>query len=161
MSEVIRVGMAELKTGKAPDKIVTLGLGSCVGVCAYDATPKVGGIAHIMLPDSSLAVEPLNPAKFADTGIPLLIRELEQQGAIPNRIIVKIVGGAEMFLINSQDVHLGVGERNILAVEEACRRSNLAISAKSTGGHAGKSVTLDLDTGVVEIRSLNTVFILE
>lgn len=160
MAEVIRVGMAELKVGKAPDKIVTLGLGSCVGVCAYDATPKVGGIVHIMLPDSSLAVEPINPAKFADTGIPLLVQELEQLGAILNRIIIKIIGGAEMFSIASQETYLGVGERNILAVEETCRKSNLEISAKSTGGHTGKSVTFDLDTGVIEIKSMRSTFIL-
>jgi chemotaxis protein CheD len=154
MSEVIRVGMAELKVAKAPDKLVTLGLGSCVGVCAYDAIPKVGGIVHIMLPDSSLAISPIIPAKFADTGIPLLVQELEQLGAIINRVIIKIIGGAEMFIINGQETHLGVGERNILAVEETCRKSNLKIAAKSTGGHTGKSVTFDLDTGIIEIKSM-------
>jgi chemotaxis protein CheD len=158
MSEIVRVGMAELKTAKAPDKIVTLGLGSCVGVCAYDAVSKIGGMVHIMLPDSSLALEVTNPAKFADTGVPLLLQELKQQGVIIiENIIIKIVGGAEMFAASSKDVHLGVGARNILAVEETCQELNLMISAKSVGGNAGKSITLNLDTGIVEVKSMNTV----
>jgi chemotaxis protein CheD len=160
MSEVIRIGMAELKVAKAPDKIVTLGLGSCIGFCAYDAASKIGGMIHIMLPNSLLAVEHINPAKFADTGILFLIQELEQQGVILNQMIVKIVGGAEMFTNNGSDVHLGVGERNILAVEEICQKLNLVISAKSIGGNAGKSVTFDLNTGIVEVRSMNETFIL-
>ncbi|HBF36661.1 MAG TPA: chemotaxis protein CheD [Firmicutes bacterium] len=160
MTEWIRVGMAELKVGKAPAKIITLGLGSCIGVCAYNTTLKVGGIAHIMLPDSSLGIGTINQAKFADTAIPLLIEQLESQGAIKEQIIVRIVGGAEMFSASGQNVHLGVGERNIIAVEEICRRLNLVLSAKSTGGHAGKSVTLDLNTGVIEIKSMSSTFIL-
>ncbi len=160
MAEVIRVGMAELKVGKSPAKIITLGLGSCVGVCAYDTISKIGGLAHIMLPDSSLGVPPINQAKFADTAIPLLVQELESLGAKLNQIIIKIIGGAEMFSTSSQNVYLGVGERNIIAVEETCRRMNLEISAKSAGGHVGKSVTLDLDTGVIEIKSMSSTFIL-
>lgn len=160
MSEVIRVGMAELKVAKAPDKVTTLGLGSCVGVCAYDALSKVGGMVHIMLPYSSLAIESINPAKFADTGIPLLVQELERQGSTLSHLIVKIVGGAEMFVSSGHDLHLGVGERNILAVEETCQKLNLVIAAKSVGGNAGKSVTLNLDTGIVEVKSMNEVFIL-
>jgi chemotaxis protein CheD len=160
MAEVIRVGMAELKVSKSPDKIITLGLGSCVGVCAYDTTSKIGGLAHIMLPDSSLGVFPINQAKFADTAIPLLIQELENLGAGFDHIIIKIIGGAEMFSTGSQNVHLGVGERNIMAVEEICRRMNLEIAAKSIGGHAGKSVSLDLDTGVIEVKSMSSTSIL-
>jgi chemotaxis protein CheD len=160
MVELIRVGMAELKVGKSPAKIITLGLGSCVGICAYDTTFKIGGLAHIMLPDSSLGVPPINQAKFADTAIPLLVEELERLGVTQNQLVIKIIGGAEMFSTSNQNVHLGVGERNIIAVEEICRRMNLEITAKSIGGHVGKSVTLDLDTGVIEIKSMSSTFIL-
>ena len=36
MSEVIKVGMADLNVCKAPDVITTLGLGSCIGLVFYD-----------------------------------------------------------------------------------------------------------------------------
>lgn len=42
MSEVIKVGMADLNVCKAPDVITTLGLGSCIGLVFYDPVSKVG-----------------------------------------------------------------------------------------------------------------------
>ena len=53
MSNMIKVGMADLKLCKAPDAITTLGLGSCVGIAIRDPITKIGGLAHIMLPDST------------------------------------------------------------------------------------------------------------
>ena len=53
MSEVIKVGMADLNVCKAPDVITTLGLGSCIGLVLYDPVTKVGGMVHYMLPDST------------------------------------------------------------------------------------------------------------
>ena len=53
MSKVIKVGMADLNTCKNPDVITTLGLGSCIGISLYDPVTKIGGLAHVMLPDST------------------------------------------------------------------------------------------------------------
>ena len=53
MSEIIKVGMADLKSCKSPDGVTTLGLGSCVGIAIRDPIAKVGGLAHVMLPDST------------------------------------------------------------------------------------------------------------
>ena len=70
MSNVVRVGMAEYKIAKSPAVLVTLGLGSCVGVALHDSINKIGGLAHVMLPDSSLSnKEYFNPGKFANTAI--------------------------------------------------------------------------------------------
>ena len=53
MGEVIKVGMADLKTAKAPNTLTTLGLGSCIGLTLYDPVTKIGGLVHYMLPDST------------------------------------------------------------------------------------------------------------
>ena len=50
MSEIIKVGIADLKTCKSPDGVMTLGLGSCVGIAIRDPMNKIGGLVHIMLP---------------------------------------------------------------------------------------------------------------
>ena len=42
MSEIVRVGMADLNVCKAPDIITTLGLGSCIGLTLYDPSTKIG-----------------------------------------------------------------------------------------------------------------------
>ena len=67
MSNIIRVGMADYKICKAPDYIVTLRLGSCMGVVIYDTQKLICGMAHIMLPDSKKINQNKNRFKFADT----------------------------------------------------------------------------------------------
>ena len=81
MGEVIKVGMADLNICKAPDTITTLGLGSCIGIALLDPVTKIGGLAHIMLPDSTKMKNNSNIAKFADTGIVELVRRMTEAGA--------------------------------------------------------------------------------
>ena len=63
MGVVIKVGMADLKTGKNPDILTTLGLGSCIGIALWDPVTKIGGLAHVMLPDSTKIRNNSNIAK--------------------------------------------------------------------------------------------------
>ena len=102
MSEIIKVGMADLKTCLPPNGITTLGLGSCVGIALRDKLKKVGGLAHIMLPDSTVIANQTNLAKFADTGIMELIRQMELLGANRRNMTAKIAGGATMFAVSSR-----------------------------------------------------------
>jgi chemotaxis protein CheD len=53
MGETLKVGMADMKLCRPPDKLTTLGLGSCVGVVLYDTSTKISGMVHVMLPDST------------------------------------------------------------------------------------------------------------
>ena len=53
MSNMIKVGIADMKICQVPDKITTIGLGSCVGVAMYDGITGIAGLLHIMLPDST------------------------------------------------------------------------------------------------------------
>ena len=94
MSEIIKVGMADLNVCVAPNGITTLGLGSCVGIALRDPVTKIGGLAHIMLPDSTSIRNNTNIPKFADTGILALIEELEKQGLNRKNLLAKIAGGA-------------------------------------------------------------------
>ena len=64
MGNSIKVGMADLKVAKAPDSLITLGLGSCIGLTFYDPVAKVGGMVHYMLPDSTQLKNNANIAKF-------------------------------------------------------------------------------------------------
>lgn len=153
MPEVIRVGMGEYAIAHAPGKMVALGLGSCVSVCLYDPVLELGALAHIMLPDSKVMRNPSNPAKFADTAIPLVLHEMERRGASKERLLVKVVGGAHMFANLSKDRE-GIGLRNVLAVEEALAKAGLSPTAKSVGGTAGKSISFDLETGELRLRTL-------
>jgi chemotaxis protein CheD len=155
MSELIRVGMADYKVGRAPASLISYGLGSCVGVTLYDSSMKVGGLLHIMLPDSTQARSNENPAKFADTGIPLMLKEIIALGAVRSRVVAKIAGGSQMFkFANATDI-MRVGERNSQAVKVVLKDLNIRIIADDTGGNYGRTVELQLDTGVYRIKTID------
>jgi len=94
--EEVRVNMAELKAVNKPVELVT-SVGSCVAICLHDSMNMCGGLAHIMLPDSSIAPQEPLPAKFADTAVPALIEEIKRVGGRTTRLSAKIAGGANMF----------------------------------------------------------------
>ena len=114
---MIKVGMADLNICHSPDAITTLGLGSCVGIALYDKTTQIAGLAHIMLPDSTKVRQNQNRAKFADTGIDMLIQLLVKEGARKQALTAKIAGGAQMFAFSSNNDMLRVGQRNVEAVK--------------------------------------------
>jgi len=154
MSELIKVGMADYKTGRNPNSLISYGLGSCVGIALYDSVNKIGGLAHIMLPDSTQARSTENPAKFADTALPLMLNEMIKMGAVKNRVTAKIAGGAQMFTFaNATDV-MRVGERNAAAVRILLKQMDIRILADDTGGNYGRTVELKIDTGIYRVRTI-------
>ena len=102
MGEVIKVGMADLKTCSGEDAVTTLGLGSCVGIAIRDPATGIGGLAHIMLPDSTEIRNNSNRPKFADTGIEDLVSEIVKLGGNRSRLVAKIAGGVQMFAFGSK-----------------------------------------------------------
>jgi chemotaxis protein CheD len=149
--------MSQLAVAEAPKILVTLGLGSCVAVCIYDYFLKVGGMAHIMLPDSSIANSGVvNRGKFADTAIVDLIEALQQKGTAKERMVVKIAGGSQMFSYQGLDNQIQIGARNIKAVEENLARLGFTITNRSVGGNSGRSVFMDLATGAIRVKMLDS-----
>jgi len=155
MPELIKVGMADLKVGKNPDSLISYGLGSCVGIALYDAQTKVGGLAHIMLPDSTQARATDNTAKFADTAIPVLLEQILRLGAQRNRVTAKIAGGSQMFSFAQATDIMRIGDRNAEAVREALKAHSIRILAEDVGGNYGRTVELLLDSGVFVIKTVN------
>ena len=155
MAELIKVGMADYKVGQSPDNIISYGLGSCVGIALYDSLAKIGGLSHIMLPDSTQARPTDNKAKFADTALPEMLDEIIKLGASKARITAKIAGGAQMFsFANATDV-MKVGERNAEAVKNTLKKLNIRMVAEDIGKNYGRTVELLLETGVFLIRTIN------
>ncbi|WP_305768369.1 chemotaxis protein CheD [Candidatus Epulonipiscium viviparus] len=153
-NNTLQVGIAELKVGKAPQKITTIGLGSCVGVTLYDPSSKIGGMVHIMLPNSKEIKNNDNAAKFADTGVPKLVQEVIKKGANKNHLVAKIAGGAQMFNLATGNNALRIGDRNIIAVKDVLRNLNIPIKANDTGQNYGRTIILDLETGGVLVRTI-------
>ena len=155
MPELIRVGMADYKVGKAPATIISYGLGSCIGISLYDPQLKVGGLLHIMLPDSTQARGSDNPAKFADTGLPLMLKDVLAMGASKARLVAKIAGGAQMFAFaNATDV-MRVGARNAEASKKMLKELGIRLIAEDTGGTYGRTVSKNLEDGSYIVKTVN------
>lgn len=155
MSEIIKVGMADLKTCVSPNGVTTLGLGSCVGIALRDPVTKVGGLAHVMLPDSTqIRNSQQNIAKFADTGIEELVKQMERLGAKRSRIVAKIAGGATMFTFQGKSDMVQVGDRNVEASKLKLKQLNIPILAQDTGANYGRTVTFYPETGDFHIRAV-------
>lgn len=151
---MIKVGMADLKLCISPDSVTTLGLGSCVGVAIRDPNTKIGGLAHIMLPDSGAVKNNTNVAKFADTGIVELVAQMEKAGASRSRMVAKIAGGAQMFALQSKTELMRVGERNVSAVKEKLAELKIPILAEDTGANYGRTVEFYPESGDYIIKSV-------
>ena len=149
------IGIAEQKIVRAPDKLVTLGLGSCIGVVLFDPLLKLGGMVHIMLPSAPQSGAAFNRSKFADTGIPELLRLMIQQGARPSRLVAKLAGGAHMFNTMYNTDALNVGERNAQECKKILRASAITIAAEDTGGTSGRSIEFCCETSVLQVRTVS------
>jgi chemotaxis protein CheD len=154
MSEIVKVGMADLKVVKSPDGVTTLGLGSCVGIAIRDKLTKVGGLAHVMLPDSLAIKNNNNIYKFADTGIEELVRQMELNGAKRSRMVAKIAGGAQMFAFQNNSELVRVGDRNVEASKKKLKELGIPILAEDTGNSYGRTVIFYPETGDYVIRAV-------
>ncbi len=155
-----KIGIAEYRISSSPDVLKCLGLGSCVAVGLYDPNRRVGGLAHIMLPNSSEIRSSLNRSsikagKFADTAISVMLQEMIKLRVKKEHMSAKIVGGASMFSGNgSTDESLfKMGERNVLAVKEQLKMKGINILAEDTGGTYGRSIDFQLDSGILIVKS--------
>ena len=147
MGEVIKVGMADWKTCKGDDGVMTVGLGSCVGIAIRDPATGIGGLAHIMLPDSKEIVNNTNRPKFADTGIEDMVNAL-------TRMVAKLAGGAQMFTGVGRSDTLRVGDRNVMASKKKLAELRIPILASDTGNSYGRTVTFYPKSGDFHIRSI-------
>ena len=150
--QVVRVGLAECRVGKAPMRITTLALGSCVGLVLYDRESKIGALAHVMLPRRGRVKNNTNMAKFVDSAIGMMVKRMIGIGARRNRITVKMFGGARMFdhVVGGNGV-MQIGDENIEAARAECERLAIPIIAECVGGTKGRTICFDLDDGVVRV----------
>ena len=143
MADLIKVGMADYKVGRSPSTLISYGLGSCIGISLYDPQRKIGGLLHIMLPDST-------QARSSD-----MINDVVALGASRSRLVAKIAGGAQMFAFSNATDIMRVGTRNAETCKQILRRNGIKVIAEDTGGNYGRTVSIDLNTGSYKVKTID------
>lgn len=150
------IGVAEMyTTSSCDDFLITHSLGSCLGIVLYDPTAHVGGMLHAMLPASQInpqkAIE--NPCMFVDSGLPLLFRQCYDLGATKKNLVVKVAGGAATAVGPKHDDMFSIGSRNITVLRKLLWKNAVMLKGSDVGGTCPRTLTLDMATGEVLVRS--------
>ena len=148
------VGIGEMKVTHNPHQLIIMGLGSCIGLALYDRNAKVGGMAHIMLPESAGRCSSERNCKFADRAVPILVDEMLQHNAAKSRMVAKLAGGASLF--TTMDT-LRIGEKNAEMVKEKLRQEGIRVVAEDTGGNYARTIKLDTCTGRLSVKTKDGV----
>lgn len=150
VAQELMVRMGELHASAAAgDVLVSIGLGSCIGVALVDGRRPIVGLAHVMLPAADEQCGPV--AKFANYGVPALLAEVKRLGAIRPQAI--IAGGAQMFSFSGEGGG-NIGARNEEAVRHALKAANVPIVAHATGGRRGRTIRVHVDGARVTVREV-------
>lgn len=153
MNKFLTVGISDMKIVRRENGLITYALGSCVGVCIYDPVIYLAGMIHIMLPNAPDVNQPDNKYKYANTGIPEMVRKMEVFGAVRSRLTAKIAGGARMFDIPGDRSLGSIGQRNVESVRSTLRSLQIPIIKEETGGNIARTVEFFPQNGSVKIRS--------
>jgi chemotaxis protein CheD len=154
-STLIEVQMGKMELAQVPERLITRGLGSCLGITIYDTIKKIGAMVHPMLPDIDKSKIKSNPSRFVNSGIQLALQELEKKGCFRSRMEVKMFGGAHMFSFINTDSALNVGQKNIEMAHAIFKELNLKILAEEVGGTFGRTIELDTDSGKVLVKTVS------
>lgn len=151
----VLVGMAEIQLIQGGGVLSCIGLGSCIGLLFTDLQANVHGMVHVMLPKSFEGKPVDKIGKFADTGVPELLRLMEEKGASKSRIKVAYAGGASVFKFGAGTNNtMEIGARNADAVAAELQKMGLRTAASDVGGNQGRTVNFDSTTGIYTVRTV-------
>lgn len=164
MASVVTVEMGETGLTRTADaRLQARGLGACVGLCLYEPRARLAVLVHVVLPVTlprsglcaRTTVQP-PPGKYADTAVAHALAEITQSGGSATRVQAALVGGAQIFTDAADEGGTGsrleIGLRNVYALKEELARVHIPVCAEDTGGHFGRTVTLEATTGTVWVR---------
>ena len=136
---------AAMYASKTPTLVSTI-LGSCIAVCFWDPTLKIGGINHFMLPFWN--GQGLASPKYGNIAIDRLMEKMISMGSNPKSIKAKVFGGGEVIETNIKQFH--IGDRNIQIAFERLEELKIPVISQSVGGKLGRKIQFNTETGEVK-----------
>ena len=149
-SKLVNVGIAQVMLGDKTNILRTI-LGSCVGICIYEKVIKIGGLAHILLPEDSTKSN--NREKFADTAVPYMVDLLIKQGGKMPNMTAKIAGGASMFNFAASFALGNIGDKNVEMTLKMLQKFNIPVLEQDVGGNVGRVIDFNLSDGSLKVKA--------
>lgn len=137
------VSAGESFVGRTQPLVLEAYLASCVGLAAYDPKGGVGGMAHFLLPEPISSA--VTPEKYAASGVPRLLRRLEEAGARRERLRAVIAGGALVGPVEEIDLNLNIGGRTAEITEQVLKDEGVPLERAETGGCLSIRLRLDME----------------
>ena len=151
LSNEIVVTVGSYFISRNPKLLTCIGLGSCLAIALYNSKDRIGGLTHSMLPLYKEGRDKINPAKYVDTSIYLMVDDLISIGCKKSSLKAKIVGGAQMFNFHNSGI-LDIGKRNIKIARETLKKEGIPLVASDVGGNKGRTISFDIKTGKIQIN---------
>ena len=152
-ASMVAVGLGEYKISRHPQEVlVAYGLGSCVGVGMYDPVAQLGGLLHAVLPQRLNGSSGVLAAKYVDSGLAQLLREMQAAGASNERLVIRMAGGANMLTVSDLQKASNIGERNIVAAIATLSAMRLSCRAQDVGGNMGRTFRVYVASGRMTVR---------
>lgn len=155
MSDMTSVGISDMKIIKDNGCLITYALGSCVGICLYDPAAKLAGMVHVMLPNVPNG-DKINPYKYADTGIQMMISKMVAMGGMKSRMFAKIAGGAKMFEVLGDSAFGNIGQRNVEKTKEILKLERIPLLGEEVGKNHARTLVFYAQNGEAKIRVCGT-----
>ncbi len=147
------VKVSEMIVTEAPATLVAVALGSCVAVALHDPQTRIGGMAHVLMPNQSMGRASGEPGRYAPTAVAAMIERMIARGARTPSTVARLVGGASMFTSLTPPGNIQMGDRNVVAAREALHRHGIRLVGEAVGGDCGRTAEFDLDTGRIIVTS--------
>lgn len=139
-TKMIAVVQGDYAVSTDPMVVMSTVLGSCVAMCLFDTTNRVGGMNHFLLATSSLAES--DDLKYGVNAIELLINRLLRSGAERYNLQAKLFGGARM-----TDHASDIGASNAAFAKDFLEREGISCVSSSLGGKQARRVQFVPTTG--------------
>lgn len=147
----ITVGIGEYAVSqKSDESIITYALGPCLGIAAYDPMRSIAGLVHCQLPLSLDDPEQakLRPARYVDSGLSLLLEQMQNRGSQLSSIAICVAGGAQ---VTGGESIFKIAQRNHTVFRKLMWKNSLIISAEDIGGDRPRTMSIEVASGAVHV----------
>jgi chemotaxis protein CheD len=141
----IQICGGDCRVSESERDIFATVLGSCITACIYDPVAGLGGMNHYVLPHNN---GEMPNTRYGDDAMPRLLKLLHMRGAVRERLVAKVYGGARILSADAD-----IGRMNIDFIERFLREAGIPIVDGDVGGRLARWVDFHPRTGRALVRT--------